>query len=513
MKKARNLELFQELIEMFRYITEFNFTFIPADNKYAMLRTPDAKSKETDFCKIIQTDPEGLKQCCDENRLITIMNKMKKPLIETCHAGLIDVFIPVIIDSEFIGYFCLGKFLFNPPTDGGFKEILEKTNTLGIDSGQLRKAYFKTRVLNKDYIDLLTRIFIPIATKMVSMELDIWEEKKKVEKLNYLLFKKHFSDEIIGRSEKMRAIFTYLGKINKSDGCVFICGESGTGKELIAKYIHVNSSRKEKPFLAVNCASLSDQILESELFGHVKGAFSGAIQGRLGILETVNGGTLCLDEIGETSLAFQKKLLRVIEEKEIRPVGSDKIKKIDIRFVASTNKDPKKLIREGKFREDLFYRLTVFNIVIPSLRERPEDIPVLTKHFCTKQTDKYGAKELSFTRKAIEALMNYQWPGNVRELRNFVEKLYFLAEGEVTASMVKSYLETDVGHQAGRSELFFDDYESAFENFERKFLFHKLTQNSWNVSKTARQLGRTREWLSRKVSTLELKKENPTTGP
>ncbi|MBN2288169.1 MAG: sigma 54-interacting transcriptional regulator [Candidatus Glassbacteria bacterium] len=505
LKKMKHLELFQELMEIFRSITDFNYSFVPVDKRYSMLKPSGEINRETDFCKIVQSDPEGKRRCCDERRLIGIMSRTRKPYIETCHAGLIDVFIPIFIESKFIGYFCFGKFLFESPCEEHYREVLDKTADLEIDREKLGKAYFSTRVLTRDYIDLLTQIFTPIACKMIEMEVDILEEKRKVEKLSSLLFNRHFSDEIIGRSDKMRNVFEYLGKINKSDGCVYIYGESGTGKELLAKYIHLNSRRKDQPFLTVNCASLSDQILESELFGHVRGAFSGAVKDRIGILETVNGGTLCLDEIGETSQAFQKRLLRVIEEKEIKPVGSDIIKKINVRFIASTNKDPLQLVAEGKFREDLYYRLSVFNVTIPPLRERPEDIPLLIDYFYRLRGEKYGEKQLSFTRKAMEKLMKYEWPGNIRELRNFVENLYFLVEGQVNVSLVLSYLEGEVDQHSTGSEFEIDDYESALAEFERKLFLRKLEKYDWNISATAKALGRTREWLSRKISALKLK--------
>lgn len=506
-KKLEYLKFLMDQLESFRRITKFGFSFVPADNKYDSLKTTGFRGVHH-FCEIIQSDPVGRRRCTEEQRVIDIMMRTRKPLIETCHAGLIDIFIPVFLDSDFIGFFCFGKFLFHPPSEEHFEEVLEKTSNLDIDRKKLREEYLKVRIFQKEYIDLITQIFSPLADKIIQLELDIVEEKKKVEQLSALLFEKNFCAEIIGRSEKMGAVFDYLDRINKSDGNVLICGESGTGKELIARYIYTNSGRKKKPFITVNCASFSDNILESELFGHLKGAFSGAISDRIGILETVSGGTLCLDEIAEINLDFQKTLLRVIEEKEIKPVGSDKIKKIDVRFIASTNKDLEDQVRKGRFREDLYYRLNVFQVVLPPLRERPEDIPLLLDHFYQKQLEKYGDKELSFTRKAIEVLMKYDWPGNIRELRNLMENIYFLADGQVTISMVSSYLKLDDKQKFTHSAEGENNYKSAMVDFEREFLLLKLEENDWNISATARKLGITREWLSRKIKRLKLKEQS-----
>ncbi|MBN2288170.1 MAG: sigma 54-interacting transcriptional regulator [Candidatus Glassbacteria bacterium] len=497
------LKFFQEQWQLFRKTTNFNFSFAPADKKYDLLGKNEVCG-DSEFCRTVQADPEGLRKCRDEKRVFEIMMQTRKPLVETCHAGLIDVYLPVFINSEFIGCFCFGKFLFEPATEKGFAGIVRRTGSLRIDLQKLKKAYFTTRVISKEYIDLVAETFSPIAYKMLKMELEILGERKKVEKLTSLLFEKNSSTEIIGRSQKMRSIFEYLFKVNKSAANVLVTGESGTGKELLAKYIHSNSERKEKPFLTVNCASISDSVLESELFGHVKGAFTGAVSDRIGILETVDGGTLCLDEIGETSLGFQKTLLRVIEEQEIKPVGSDRVKKINVRFISSTNSELEELVQQGRFREDLYYRLKVFHVAIPSLRDRPEDIPLLLDHFCGKQADKHGSKELSFTRKAMETLMTYEWPGNVRELKNFVENIYFLAEGRVTASMVASFLGTGDKRRLSQS-CEPDDYKSAVNGFEQRFLLQKLEKSDWNVSATAKKLGRTREWLSRKISDFKLR--------
>ncbi len=236
---------------------------------------------------------------------------------------------------------------------------------------------------------------------------------------------------LVGRSEALVAVADTILRIAKTDITVLIVGESGTGKELVAKAIHNHSPRSEGPFVAINCGAIPETLLESQLFGHKKGAFTGAHRDFGGFFEQARGGTLFLDEVAEVPPAVQVKLLRVLESGEFFPVGSAEPKRADVRIVAATNKDPKTLIKQGKFRADLYYRLCGVRIFIPPLRERPEDIPVLAAYFAAEAAHKHGASFAGFSDDALEAMMNYHWPGNVRELRNLVETAVLLADGAV----------------------------------------------------------------------------------
>ncbi len=236
--------------------------------------------------------------------------------------------------------------------------------------------------------------------------------------------------EIIGKSRAMNEVFDLITRVSKASANVFISGESGTGKEMIARAIHENGPRAGRPFVAINCTAIPYNLLESELFGHVKGSFTGAIGDKKGLFEEAQGGTLFLDEIGDLDMALQAKLLRVLQERKIKPVGTTKYKEIDVRIISATHKDLKKSIQEEGFREDLFYRLSVIPIEVPSLRERKEDIPVLADYFLKKYTSLNNSKVEGFSSEALQVLMSARWEGNVRELENLIERIVVLTKNE-----------------------------------------------------------------------------------
>lgn len=253
--------------------------------------------------------------------------------------------------------------------------------------------------------------------------------KKKVSK-NY---------EIVGESEPINQIKEMIEKVAKTDARVLITGPNGTGKELVAHQLHQKSERSEAPIIEVNCAAIPAELIESELFGHVKGAFTSAVKDRAGKFEAADGGTIFLDEIGDMSLAAQAKVLRALQENLIQRVGADKDIKVNVRVIAATNKDLKKEIAEGRFREDLYHRLAVILIKVPALNDRREDIPLLVEHFATKIAEEQGNARKSFSKPAIQLLQEYDWTGNIRELRNVVERLIILGGQEISESDVKLF--------------------------------------------------------------------------
>ncbi|MDY6790058.1 MAG: sigma 54-interacting transcriptional regulator [Thermodesulfobacteriota bacterium] len=254
--------------------------------------------------------------------------------------------------------------------------------------------------------------------------------RKKAEEAVLRLGEIHRLDNIIGKSQAMRKVFTAIKAAASSDATILVHGESGTGKELVAGAIHYNSERKDKPLITVNCSALSESLLESELFGHVKGAYTGAMRDRLGRFEEAQGGTIFLDEIGELSPFIQVKLLRVLQQREIERVGESRKRKVDIRVITATHQDLYSRIRQGYFREDLYYRIKVFPIYLPPVRERKEDLPLLISHFIKAQNRKTGKKIQGATPGALRILMDYPWPGNVREIENAIEHAFVLCTGE-----------------------------------------------------------------------------------
>jgi len=309
---------------------------------------------------------------------------------------------------------------------------------------------------------------------------------------------KYRFENIIGNSKKMQEIYRLIAKVAPTNSTVLITGESGTGKELIARAIHYNSSRKDRPFVPVDCAVLSENLLESELFGHIKGSFTGAIVTKPGLFEVADGGSLFLDEIGNISLVMQSKLLRFIQEREFTPVGGTKLKKVDVRLIAATNRDLEEKIKEGAFREDLFYRLNIVPISLPSLRERKEDIPLLAVHFLKKYCQEMGKNPKALSQATMEMLMRYPWPGNVRELENIIERAVIMTEEEtilpkhlplplqerpegITFTVPKTNEEL--------RELKRHLRDKAIEEVERLFVLDALTRNDWNVTRSAKDVG------------------------
>jgi len=311
----------------------------------------------------------------------------------------------------------------------------------------------------------------------------------------------HFDrGNIIGRSPSMVRLFETVAQVAASEATVLITGESGTGKELIAGAIHFNSPRKERPFIKMNCASVTETLLESELFGHEKGAFTGAYRRKEGRFYQADGGSLFLDEVGEMSLAMQVKLLRVLQEMEITRVGGEEVIKVDVRVIAATNKDLIQEIETGRFREDLYYRLNVINLSVPPLRDRKEDIPILAQHFLTVFADKNQKQIKGLTPQAMDRLLKYQWPGNVRELMNAVERAIVLSRSEYLDEEELALLK--VG-ETSREDAVPKDYEIPanlpLDEVEKATIIKMLESTRGNKSEASRRLGITRKTLHKKL--------------
>ncbi|MDY7032779.1 MAG: sigma-54 dependent transcriptional regulator [Thermodesulfobacteriota bacterium] len=307
------------------------------------------------------------------------------------------------------------------------------------------------------------------------------------------------SDQIIGHSKPMQRIYEMIRKIAPTDSTVLVIGESGTGKELIAKAIHVHSLRGDKEFVAVDCGALVETLLESELFGHVKGSFTGATQTKHGSLELANGGTFFFDEVANLSLNMQSKLLRVIQEREIKPVGSERKIPIDVRIIAATNQDLRNAIKEKIFREDLYYRLSVFPIHLPPLRERNEDIPSLVEHFVKKHNKRRKKLAITIADETMDRLIGYVWPGNIRELENTIERALILTDdGMILPRDLPWYIREQDGKDVLPRELV------SLKEVEKYYIRHVLGKMNGNKSKTAQVLGIDRKTLYQKIKQYSL---------
>ncbi len=329
---------------------------------------------------------------------------------------------------------------------------------------------------------------------MIKNALKSHQLEKEVKLLKQEIEKQYNFNNIIGQSKAMQSVYELINKVLDNDTTVLITGESGTGKEVIAKAIHYNSKRKDYPFIAVDCASIPETLIESELFGHEKGAYTGATNRKKGKFEIANKGTLFLDEIGNLRLDVQAKLLRVLQEKEIYRVGGNERIKVDVRIIAATNADLEKLIKEGKFREDLYYRLNVVPIKLPPLRERKDDIPLLIQHFLNKYNKEYN-KNVKFNNEVIKILYDYPWPGNVRELENLVQRMVVISTSPIiTVNDLPPNIisTTNITSDIIKPGMSLDDVEKIF-------ILETLKKFNFNLSKTAKILGITRKTLHNKI--------------
>jgi DNA-binding NtrC family response regulator len=317
------------------------------------------------------------------------------------------------------------------------------------------------------------------------------------------LRKKYRFENIVGDSEKMQKIFEVIEKVADSDSTILILGESGTGKELIAKAIHYNSYRREGPFIPVNCAAIPSELLESELFGHEKGAFTNAIRTRIGRFELANGGTIFLDEIGDMSPVLQSKLLRVLQDRQFERIGGIKTIKTDIRVIAATHQDLKLAVEQKRFREDLYYRLNVIPIHLPPLRERKSDIPLLAHHFLDHFNRTKKKKIKGFTKEAMDKLIQYDWPGNVRELENTIERVVILLDGDFITPQDLPEKFQNLTRENIPQEIIIPDegisLEEAVNEFERKLILQALQKTGWVKNKAARLLNLNRTTLIEKI--------------
>lgn len=339
----------------------------------------------------------------------------------------------------------------------------------------------------------------------IKRALELIELNSENAQLRNRLTEMSHSEQLVGNSKVILDLKDQIRKIAPANSSVLITGESGTGKEIIADLLHANSLNHAGPLIKVNCAALAESVLESEIFGHEKGAFTGAVAAKQGRFEMARGGTLFLDEIGELSPKLQSKLLRVLQEKEFERVGGTRTIKVDFRLISATNKNLKKEVEAGTFREDLYYRINVVPLFSAPLRERTEDIPLLLDYYLDFYCREMKKPKLRFSEEAVDILIKYQWKGNVRELKNFCERLVVFAEVPVIdAGMLPEEMK---GQKSWNEEISQRGYQEAKRAFEREYFARMLSKNKWNISATAEEVGIARKNLQLKMKQLDIRKE------
>jgi transcriptional regulator with GAF, ATPase, and Fis domain len=415
---------------------------------------------------------------------------------------------PIAIDNDCVGTVVAMGFFRDANFSHRMTEIRDRLAAFGLSGEVIEKCLGKLKHLDDPDRNHFAELCELVAQEIVTLHLEISSREDRIKELNKELGNRFKYDNMIGKSKPMQSMYTLLDKIKGADSTVLIQGENGTGKELIAKSIHYNSNRKDKSFVIQNCSAFNDNLLESELFGHIKGSFTGALKDKKGLFEMADKGTFFLDEIGDTSPQMQVKLLRVLQEGTFLPVGATESRKVDVRIVAATNRNLREMVEQGTFREDLYYRLNVINIRVPPLRERKEDIPFLVDFFLAKVNETQGGPKRQITKRLLEKLYDYPFPGNVRELQNEIERLCVLSgdEPKLMAELLSpKILEAGDKNKIQGSRLQ-GKLKDALEDLEREMIREGLRRTGWNKSKLAKELGISRAGLIMKVEKYGLDK-------
>jgi transcriptional regulator with PAS, ATPase and Fis domain len=365
--------------------------------------------------------------------------------------------------------------------------------------GQLLGCVFAPAAASDD--GLLAELLELSAAEMVSFTIDSQRRERRGNGDASGFVPRYPYADIVGRSGPMQEMYRVLDKVIESDATVLINGENGTGKELIARAIHYNSRRAEERFVVQNCSAFNDNLLDSELFGHKKGAFTGAIADKQGLFEVADKGTFFLDEIGDMSAALQVKVLRVLQEGTFTPVGDTSLRTVDVRIIAATNRELKKMVEKGEFREDLYYRINVIQLTVPPLRDRPDDIPLLVDHFLNRNAKGRRLKAKRLTKSCMSRMLEYGWPGNIRELENEIERLVVLAGEDklIGEELLSARIRQDAREEGGPRSL-----PAAVDALERNLIYEVLKRTHWNKTKAAEELRISRRNLIRKVNKYKL---------
>jgi len=422
-------------------------------------------------------------------------------IIEPWDFGFDSISVPITIHSDYHGFVIATGYFSNIKKQ---KDLLYKAlRDLSYVSSDIEKAIKNISIISNEELGKFYQLVELIASEIETLNEEIASREIKISELNKELGTRYRYDSMVGKSAPMQKLYSLLDKVKTSTSTVLIQGANGTGKELIAKAIHYNSPRKDKIFVIQNCSSFNDNLLESELFGHVKGSFTGAMKDKKGLFEIANGGTFFLDEIGDMSLTMQVKMLRVLQEGTFTPVGSTETKKVNVRIIAATNRNLKEMIEKNEFRNDLYYRINVINIAVPSLKERKDDIPLLCEYFLDKVHKETGYARKKLSKKTLACLIEYDWPGNIRELENEIERLTVLSGEDLIIE--PDVLSERIFDSSKKETKYTGNLKDAVEKLELELIKNSLKTNKGNKSKVAEDLGISRANLISKVEKYNLK--------
>lgn len=474
------------------------------------LEKGEEKTFKNAVCNLVINSDRGFDGFSEFVKKVTqkVRASGKESIIDKWDIGLMSLAFPIEISEEFMGIVIATGFFEDANVEAQKTTLKKHLKEMGLGGEETQEAIESLKILKASEIPYFSELVSLVAEEIVTLHNEISVREDRINELNKELGVRYKYDAIIGKSKPMQDLYSLLDKIKESESTCLIQGENGTGKELIARAIHYNSRRKDKVFVTQNCSAFNENLLDSELFGHVKGSFTGAIRDKKGLFEVADKGTFFLDEIGDMSQAMQVKILRVLQEGTFIPVGGTEPRRVDVRILAATNKDIKDMVERGEFREDLYYRINVINIHVPPLRERKEDIPLLIEYFLEKSAKERNIKKKIIAKRTMEKLLDFNWPGNIRELENEMERVTVLAGNEIKISAdmlsprIKSFGEKGK-IQGVRVQ---GQLKDALEELEREMLKEGLRRNNWNKSKLAKELGISRAGLIMKVEKYGLDK-------
>jgi len=438
--------------------------------------------------------------------------EVRAVVVETCHLGFPIVVAPVIDDEgTFHGAIFAGGFLVQDELMSRRRSLLEGIEREDLSVGSRSEAVDAVPTISRRDLAYFRDLLETTVGEIVAFNKALRQRDQRIEALTGELSGRYDFSRIIGRSEAMRQLLAVLSKVVGSESTVLVTGENGTGKELIAKALHYSGPRKERPFVVQNCSAFNDNLLESELFGHVRGAFTGASRDKPGLFRAADTGTFFLDEVGDMSANMQVKLLRVLQEGTFLPVGSTSPEQVDVHIIAATHRDLRKMVAEGSFREDLFYRLNVINLEVPPLRDRRDDIPLLVEHFLERHAERSREPLKRAGPGVLSALFSHDWPGNIRELENEIERMVVLAGGEEDLSAEHLSFASRPAPERPRFERFHGDGDlaSAVSALEAEMIREGLVATHWNKTRLARRLGVSRTTLIKKIKEYGLEASPP----
>ena len=486
-----------------------------ADAGGDLLDSPKADrfATERPVCDLLKSTPQGKARCDATARQMWQHHQgagaSGQAACLRCHAGLSELYVPVVVDGEQQGLILAGGYLRS--ADGEQQQqqqidgVLQRCADLPLSRPELQRACHQTPALSPEAEGYLGDLLELVVREILVYREEVARKERRLDRLTRELAERSRYGQIIGKSAPMRELYRLLDKVSGTDATVMISGENGTGKELVARAIHFQSARHNKPFVVQNCSAFNDNLLDSELFGHARGAFTGAVGTKKGLFEVADGGSFFLDEIGDMSPSLQVKLLRILQEGTFIPVGSTQEHAVDVRIIAATNRDLKGLVDQGQFREDLYYRVNVITIPLPPLRERRDDVPTLVEHFLLKHGGDGKPQRLS--PACMQRLMDYHWPGNVRELENEIERLLVLRGEDETIG--EEFLSPRIRYEiypsgAAEQKERAPTLPAAVERLERTMILDHLKRARWNKTQAAKSLGISRRNLIRKVQAYHL---------